>query len=230
MTRPSSRRATGTTLPIGTTLQVNLLPAEIVAARGVKSLKRMLAFVVLGFAALLALVVVYAGLRVDAAADSLAEEQSRTSRLLAEQARYREVTVVTERLGLTQLAYLFTSTTEVSWSDYLGYISATVPDDVTISQLAVTAASPVAGGPAEEEPLVTNGLGTITFTAVSPTIPDATAWSRSLAAVPGLVDPRVGSAILKEPQGGGTAKYETVVTVRLDEGALTDRSAEIAGS
>lgn len=220
-------RASNEKLLIGTRLQINLLPAEVVAARGVKSLKRVLALAVAGFAALLVIAVVIVGLMVSAAEDSLAEEQERTGRLMTEQASYREVTVVTDRLELTQIAYLFTSATEVSWFDYLGYISATVPDDVTISTLVVSAASPLSGPPAAGDPLISDGLGSLTFTAVSPTVPDATEWSRKLAAVPGFADPRVTTLSLEDDEGEIT--YSTVVTVRLTQDAWTDRLTEIVG-
>lgn len=214
-------------LPIGTTLQINLLPAEVVTARSVKSLQRLLVLAVAGFAALLVIGVVIAQLAVTTAEDSLAEEQERTARLMAEQASYREVTIVTDRLNLTRAAYFFTTVTEVSWADYLAYVSATVPDGVTISSLVVAAASPLAGPPTAGDPLVDDGLGSLTFTADSPEIPDATAWSRELAAVPGFSDPRVSTLSLEDDEG--ETSYSTVVTVRLTQGAWTDRTAELGG-
>lgn len=229
LTPKLGKRAAQEHLLIGARLQINLLPAEIVAARGVKSVKRLLMMAVVGFTLLLVVSIVVAGAMVQTAQNSLTEEQNRTGRLLSEQASYREVTVVLERLDLTKVAYLFSSRTEVPWHNYLGYVSATVPKDVTLSELTVTAASPLAGAPVEADPLLLNGLGSLTFQAISTTLPDATEWSRALSAIPGFADPRVSSFLHENPGSESEPEYVTTVTVQVSDSAGTNRAPEIEG-
>jgi Tfp pilus assembly protein PilN len=207
--------------------QVNLLPTEIVTARGVRGLQRKLVYAVLGFVALIAIVVVFTSMRVDNAQSDLEAEQQRTSQLLVEQSKYIEVTAVKARLVTSQAALLYASSTEVRWADYLALVAGATPEGVLITSLTAQTADPTAGAAVVTDPLETEGLGLLTIGATSTTRPDVTAWSRSLNRVPGFADARI--LVSSQDDSDGELRFETTVTVRVLPTALSS-SAGMEGT
>lgn len=215
--------------------QVNLLPIEIIQARNLKALQRVLAVTVGGVVVCLAAVSVFSGLRVDAAQSAFETEQARTTTLLAEQAKYSPVTTVITRLTETQQAFGFAAMTEVLWADYISLVAGATPEGVLITDFSVQSATSIAGGAVTGDPLEDAGLGLITFTAFSPTEPDTSAWARALNRVPGLGSARisVSKVVDVETTSNGTAGttdgpavFETTVTVRVLDSAHTSRALD----
>ena len=199
--------------------QVNLLPTEIVAARGIRGLQRKLALGVLGFVALVIIAVVFASLRVDNAQTDLANEQQRTTDLLLEQRKYITVTEVKTRLVASQGALLSASSTEILWADYLALIAGATPDGVVLTSMTSETSTPLAGPAAIADPLQREGVGVITLGARSLTRPDVTAWTRALNQVPGLGDARILVSTVSGNEGEDV--FEASVTVRVLTTALS---------
>jgi len=201
--------------------QVNLLPSEIAAARGLQSVKR---WAVLGVAASALVVgVVYAAsaVQLGQAQDDLTAAEFRTTQIEAEMAQYADVPLVRGELQQVQQARALATSTEVLWRPQLDALRAALPADASIVTLQVTGATPVASALPPNDPLQPQSLGLLAFTATTPTIPDSAAWVDALGAVPGLVDPRVQSIVQETTEG--SAGYIVTGTVQYDETALSGR-------
>lgn len=201
--------------------QVNLLPPEVHAARGLRTVKR---WAVLGLASCLLLVgLVYAAsaFQLAQARDDLTAAQSDTTRLQQEMTQYAEVPLVLNELEQVEQARTLGGSTEVLWRPYLDAVRAALPAEATLRSLGVTGATPITSAAPPMDPLQPQSVGQLTFTAVTPAVPDAAAWSDALAAIPGLVDPRIQSVVRDEATG--TAGYLVTGTVQYDESALSGR-------
>src|SRR5665647_1688450 len=99
--------------------QVNLLPPEVKAARGLARLKKWLALVVLLALLVCAGIVLLAMLQQKDAEDDLGLQQAETERLMAEQARYAEVPAVLGALDRALAAREVGMSTEILWRPYL---------------------------------------------------------------------------------------------------------------
>lgn len=204
--------------------QVNLLPPEVRAARGLKVVQRWLGLVVviaLGVAA----GVVFLGTLAQRDADAkLADAQAETRDLMTERERYAEVPLVLGRLDTIKTARTIAMSTDVAWPAYLSAIAATAPPGVSIDVMAMTATTPMVVPNLPIDALQAINVGTITFTAKSLTVPDTQAWVMALATVPGFADPWFSSATITEIEG--TPFYTVTATVQINEQAYTHRYAE----
>lgn len=211
-TTGSSRAPQGSVIP--TVPRVNLLPKEIIEKRGLKSLRRVLALVVLAVILAGAAATFASTLAVNSAQEELNQEQLRTTTLLAEQRRYAEVTVVTDRLRLTEDALEYISRSDLDWSTILGMISSATPDEVLIKSLSTTTATPLERASDSSEPLVPTSIGSIALEGTAETRPDVSSWTNALEALPGINDARI---LVVDPAEGDDSEFFTVsVTVQLD--------------
>jgi len=230
LTRPAKSDAKtkgGGQLSVGLP-QVNLLPPEVRAARSLAVVKRWLG---LGLAAVLALVAIsYVGatfVRSSAESD-LADAQSETQRLEQEQTKYAEVPKVLGDIKLVGDARLSGTSTEVMWRPYLDAVAAVLPANVSLESFNVTAATPLDGPVAPNDPLQGPSVGSIAFTGRSTTIPDTSAWIDALASVPGFSDPWVSSVAVT--QEDDSIFYTVSSTVQLTDAAYAHRFAATEGT
>ncbi|KRD45103.1 fimbrial assembly protein [Cellulomonas sp. Root930] len=218
--RPRSKSAGGTALS-GTLPQVNLLPPEVRAARGLRATKRWL---VISLVVTLAVCVGAYGLALvtgaTAAAD-LANAQNETARLQTEQAKYAEVPQVLGMLDQTKSARQTGMSTDVQWKSYIDAIQAVLPVDVSLETYAVTVATPMAAAGLPTDPLQAPSVGQIQFTGRSSNIPDAAAWIDALNSVPGFADAAVSSVVVTGDDGGDY--YTTTSTVQVLDTAYSHR-------
>lgn len=198
----TEKRAAG--LDLSRPPQVNLLPPEIAAGRALSRLKRLLAFVLLGVVLVAALVVVWADTRVDSAQERLEAANADTTRLLAEKTGYHEVTVVIDELNTVRGAILVGTSTEVDWRSYIRAIAGGLPDGVSLDEVTVTSATPLAAQSTSLDPLQQPTLATIQFKARSAAVPDTAALMDDLQAVPGLDYPVVSTESLTGDESTGT--------------------------
>ena len=141
--RPKGRSSAGTALS-GTLPQVNLLPPEVYAARGLRATKRWL---VISLVVVVALCVGAFGLALISgaqAATELADAQAETTRLQESQAQYAEVPVVLEALGSATSARSIGMSTDVQWRSYVDALTAVLPANVSFDSFAVAVATPAA--------------------------------------------------------------------------------------
>ena len=201
--------------------QVNLLPNEIRAARGLKQLKVYLAGAVGVALIVVALGYVWSSFEASSAAKDLEAENQRTSDLLAQQRKYAEVPVVLGQLSNAYTARQIAMSTEVLWKDYLGAINAVAPEGVAIATMTVEAATPIVGPAAPAHVLQMPSVGKLTFTGSSPTLPDTVAWLDGLNSIYGFADARMS---VTDTKGEGDALYyEFTATVQMTSAAYAHR-------
>lgn len=224
--RPKGRPSAGTALS-GTLPQVNLLPPEIRAARGLRATKRWL---VMSLVLVVVLCIGAFGLALISgaqAATELAEAQAETTRLQEAQAQYAEVPVVLAALDGATSARATGMATDVQWKSYIDAIAAVLPANVSFDTLTVNVATPMTGAPAPTDPLQQPSVGQIQFTARTSTMPDVSAWIDALNSVPGLGDAWASSATITEDESG--IYYTVASTVQVKDTAYSHRFDAIEG-
>lgn len=213
--RPRTRSGAGTALSGGLP-QVNLLPPEVRAARGLRTTKRWL---VIGLGVTVAVCAGVYGLAVldrVSAGSELTQAQDRTSALQAEQTKYVEVPLVLGALSTAQLAKQLGMSSDVDWKGYTDAITAVLPANVSVDNLSATVAT-AATPPAA--PTGAASVGQIGFTVRSSVIPDTAAWIDALNAVPGLTEAWASSITIVEDESG--IYYQVASTVQLTEAAFS---------
>jgi Tfp pilus assembly protein PilN len=202
--------------------QVNLLPPEVRAARGLKTVKRLLVMALVLVVLLCAATWVFARNDKSTAAAGLTTAQDQTTQLKAQEKKYAEVPQVLGLLDSTTKARAIGTSTEVLWSPYYQAIAAVLPQNVSIDTLTVTGGTPMAAPPAAASPLQAPSVGQIQFTGRSKTLPDTAAWIDALDAIPGLGDAWVATAVIQ----GDTATdvyYNITATVQVQSSAYAHR-------
>ena len=193
--------------------QVNLLPPEVKAARGLARTKRWLALAVVLALVVSAGMVGKTMLDQDAADEALAQAQARTAELQAEQARYAQVPLVLAAVDRAENARAIGMSTEVMWRQYFQALAWSAPPGVRIENLKIVSATPMVLPQAPADALSAQGVSAIAFTAQSATIIDTETWLRNLAQIPGFSDPWFSQAQLSE--AGGAPIYNVTAAVIL---------------
>jgi len=218
--RPKGRSHAGTALS-GTLPQVNLLPPEVRAARGLRTTKRWL---VISLILTVVLCIGAFGLALISgatAATELADAQAETTRLQQEQAKYGEVPVVLGALANAKAARMVGMSTDVQWRSYVDAVAAVLPANVSFDSITVSVATPTTGAPAPTNPLQKPSVGQIQFTARTTTVPDTAAWIDALNSVTGFSDAWAASLSITEDESG--IYYTVAGTVQVTDAAYTHR-------
>ena len=200
--------------------QVNLLPPEVRAARGLSRTKRLLVLALAVVLLLLAGAYAWALLARSSADDELAAAQADTARWQAEAAKYAEVPVVLQALEDVDQARTVGMATDVEWRPYLDAVAAVLPPDATIQKLTVTMSSPMEAATIAADPLAALSIGQLGFTTSAATVPDTAAWIDALNAVPGFSDAWVTSVQTNDDDG---ARYTVESRVNVTISALSAR-------
>ncbi len=181
------------TMP-GWGIVANLIPPEVLQARRVRAIRKLVAFALCLLVLLAGAGYGFAFYRSHQAETSLAAEQSRTSQLMAQQRQYADVTRIEGSVATIrgQLAGLLG--TDVDVPALLSSILRQLPAGATVSQLAVTMDTHTTQLPnaAAGASLDTSGhphIGAITLSGQATRVSDVSILVDRLAAVPGLVDP-----------------------------------------
>ncbi len=200
--------------------KVNLLPAEIVQARRLASLKRVLAGGVVAVALLCVGGTLWAQAGASAAQDDLDAVQARAGTLRAEQARYAAVPKLLNLIQSAGAARERAMSQDVLWYGLLSDLSVTTPAGVTLNGLQVSLDKPAAA----TDPLVPTGIGTVTFTGTAQRFPDVAAWLDAVGRMRGLDGSTLHSATREDPTGGKTsAAVNFTTTITVTSKALTHR-------
>lgn len=203
--------------------QVNLLPPEVRAARGLRNLKRWLGLAML--AVLVVCIAVFALAKVSEAAadDGLTTAKADAQRLQTEQQKYAEVPRVLSALQAATTAQAVGMSTDVAWTSYYSAITAVLPADVSVDSLGVTLSTAATGGAtATVNPLQGASVGQIQFTGRSATLPNTAAWIDALDAIPGFADAWASSATITQSPNK-TTYYNVTLTVQVTSAAYTHR-------
>jgi Tfp pilus assembly protein PilN len=207
----------------------NLIPPELLQARRVRALQKLV-----GLVLVLLLLVAGAGygysmLRGRQAARELSVEQNRTSQLLAEQNRYRGVTEIQGNVAQvrSELAGLFAL--DVDTSALIGSLIKQLPSGALVSQLALTIAAPTptAANNIGASALDTSGqlhIGTITISGQAQKVSDVAAFVDRLNALPGLVAPYPATSAVND------TGVQFTVQMSVNDSLLSHRYALNSGS
>jgi Tfp pilus assembly protein PilN len=203
---------------------VDLLPQALRVRQHQKRVRRGLRLGLIGVIAIVALATAGAVVANTAAQASLTAAQDETLTLLGQQAQYSDLKGVQQRIALTQAAQAVGAGTEVDWSAYLGALRATLPGGVSLTTVSVDSASPMKGYEQPTAPLEGPRIATLTFTALSPTLPDVPTWIDALGTLPAFVDAVPDSVTLDE-----SGAYVVNMTMHIGADAYTGRFAPQEG-
>lgn len=197
-TRPAKSRRNAEQLPIGGVPKVDLLPPELKEAREWRRARGRALILVL-FGALVMLTAVGAATwwaQLNTAARDAA--QARTDELLAMQSEFVEVNQVQGAIRSAEDALAKASATDILWRDLLVDLQRTLPAGTRITTLTIESSSPTAALALPTDPLRTERVASVTFTAVSASVPDVVSWTRAVLDVPGVVYAAPRSTIADE--------------------------------
>lgn len=207
-------------LVVGGEPRVDLLPQEIKVKRKGKIVRRRLGFLVI----LVAVIVVGASALVRAQAiqakSDLSIAQANTQSILFQQRKYGEVSKIQKQVDTIQAAQQVGTSTEINWKNYLISVQATLPPNVTLDSVNIDSATPFASYAQASAPLQGERIATLSFTAISSTLPQVPQWLIALATLPGYADANPGSVNRTE-----TGSYSVNITMHINQAAFTNRFA-----
>ncbi len=206
--------------------QVDLLPPEIREGRRFKVRQRKLGITILGVLVVALLLIVGFWSLKGQAENRLAQAEDTAQDLQQQKKQYSSVTGILKSISDTKDVRDFSLTTEVNWSRYIQAISAVLPAGVTIDTFDIVQVSLTSSATAASDPVLAGGLGTLTFVARSPTIPEASDWSDALDGVPGFQDASIQSVSLDTAEAGDKESYTVNATVQFNSLALANRVFE----
>lgn len=205
---------------IGGESKVDLLPQELKDKRKGKVLRRRLGFLVV----LIAVLVTGASALVRAQAVQakldLSIEQSNAQSILLQQRKYGEVQKIQREADTILAAQQVGTSTEINWKNYLISVQATLPPNVTLDSVTIDSATPFASYAQASAPLQGERIATLSFTAISSTLPQVPQWLVALATLPGYSDANPGSVNRTE-----TGTYSVNITMHINQAAFTNRFA-----
>lgn len=212
-------------LLIGGESRVDFLPKEVRDKRRGKALRRRLSFTI--FITILLMVGCTALVRAQAqqAHRNLAIEEANTRYLLIEQRKYSEVAKAQQEIATIQAAQQVGTSTEINWKEYLTAVQGTLPSNVTIQTINIDSATPFAPYMQATAPLQGSRIATLSFTAISPTLPKVPAWLIALTSLPGYSDASPSSVTRTE-----AGAYSVNITMHINQAAFTNRFESNTGS
>jgi hypothetical protein len=201
--------------------QVNLLPPEVRAARGLVHIKRWLGLALVVVLVLVALGFVAALFAKGTADAELVDAQAETVRLQAEEAKYAEVPLVVNDLRRSSEARELGMATEVFWKSYLDAIAAVLPANVGIESFTIAQATPTTEAPAAPDAIAEQGIASISFASTAIGLPDNAAWLDALNSIPGFYAATASTETIGDD--AGTIAYSVSSTVQVDESVFALR-------
>lgn len=211
-------------LLIGGESRVDFLPTEVRIKRHGKVIRRRLGFSI--FLIILVMIGCTALVRAQAqqAHRNLAIEEANTKYLISEQQKYDEVAKAQNEIATIQAAQQVGTSTEINWQEYLTSVQGTLPSNVTIETINIDSATPFAPYTQATAPLQGSRIATLSFTALSPTLPKVPAWLIALTSLPGYSDASPGSVTRTE-----SGSYSVNIIMHINQDAFTNRFAGNAG-
>jgi hypothetical protein len=185
-------------------IAANLLPAEIVDARRGRKLKRLVLSALLMFAVLLAGWDVQASYRTSAARSVLTGAEDTAERLLGQQRAFADVVSIQAESNAirTQLGALLAD--DLQWSRLLAAVQGAAPGGVLLTGVTAALTPGTAGGAVASQagqlPDTTGKklIGTLTVSGSAASKAQVAAYVDALAKVPGLGNPLLGSANVRD--------------------------------
>jgi Tfp pilus assembly protein PilN len=203
--------------------RVNLLPPEIVQARSLGRVKKLLGASLVVVLASCAGGVAWAQAGVASAQDALDAAQARTTMLRTEQAKYAQVPRILGLIDSAAAAREQAMGQDVLWYGFLSDLSLTTPRGVELESLELSMDGGTSTGTGD--PLTPAGIGHVTFNGKAQHFPDVAAWLEAVGTVHGLDGSTLQTAT-RDPGTGGGAPGGGVTftsTVQVTSKALTHR-------
>lgn len=213
------RPTADSTLILGGTPRVLLLPREVRDGQRSRALRRRLLAVLVVVVVLAVLATAGATFALFSANAQLASEQSRSSLLAASRAKYANVTKLQSQVDQIVASQPLAARDEILWAPYLEGIQATLPAGTVITAFtAQLVTASVGGAAAAVDPLAPKHIADIKITADSPQQPISD-WLDNLAKVKGFVAAMPGSVTLVQTTG----RYTVAVDLLVSTDALAKR-------
>ncbi|MBC7463042.1 MAG: hypothetical protein H7227_02140 [Actinobacteria bacterium] len=209
-------------LILGGDSKIDLLPPEFRYKRKSKVIRRRIGISLLFLTILIAGCAALLGAQAQQAQRDLAIAQANTIYLQSQQRIYSEVRRVQNELSTLQVAQRIGTATEIDWQEYLSSVQATLPRNVAIETIKIDAATPFAPYTQATVPLQGARIATLSFTAISPTLPQVPAWLISLTSLKGYADASPGSVVRNE---SGT--YAVSITMHINQDAFSHRFSNV---
>lgn len=215
-----SRGSKNLNLVIGGESRVDLLPEEIRIKRKGKIVRRRLGFLVILVVVLVAGASALVRAQAVQAKLDLSIEQSNAQSILLQQRKYGEVQKIQKVADTIQAAQQVGTSTEINWKSYLISVQATLPPNVTLDSVNIDSATPFASYAQASAPLQGERIATLSFTAISSTLPQVPQWLIALATLPGYADANPGSVNRTE-----AGSYSVNITMHINQASFTNRFA-----
>lgn len=222
--------------------KVNLLPPEILDARGFRKVQARLALAVAVTVLLAAGGVAWAQRQVNSARDVLDATTAQASALHEQEARYAEVPKVTAALASAQAVREQVLAQDMLWYRLMSDIALATPSNVWLTTMNVTlSATPasgttssaastgnVTGNVTGEDPLVPAGIGKVTVTGTATSLPDVAAWLEAIVRVRGL-DGATLQTVTRASDSGTAEEMQFTSQIVILDSALSHRYDRKAG-
>jgi Tfp pilus assembly protein PilN len=216
-TDPIRRGGAGSSATAGGAPRVDLMPPEIRLRRSQLRTRRSLRLALFGMFVVVVVACAgtwaFNGLAQTALTDAKVQQQA----LVAEQAKYSDVTIVKDSIKLIQAGQIVGDSSEIDWQGYLTKLQGTLPDGVTLTTVTVDSATPLKSYAQTTTPLQGGRIATLEFTAASTTLPSIPLWLNGLKTLPGFVDATPGSVALT------ATGYTADVSMHINADALVNR-------
>jgi hypothetical protein len=213
-----SRASKNSNMVIGGESRVDLLPQELRVKRKGRVVRRRLGFLVI----LVAVIVVGISALVRAQAVQakfeLSIEQGNTQSIVLEERKYVEVQNIQKQADTILAAQQVGTSTEINWKNYLNSVQATLPANVSLGSISIDSATPFAIYAQASAPLQGERIATLSFTAISSTLPQVPKWLVALATLPGYADANPGTVNRNE-----SGSYSVNITMHINESAIAHR-------
>lgn len=215
-----NRKSKSHDLAVGEESRVDLLPSELRARRKAKVVHRRLGFLVFLVAVLVAGGIAFGHAQALQAKVNFSIEQSNTQAILVQQRKYGEVQQIQRQVESVQAAQQVGTSTEIDWQKYLISVQSTLPPNVTLDSVNIDSATPFTSYAQASAPLQGARIATLSFTAISSTLPQVPQWLIALSTLKGFADANPGSVTRNE-----TGTYAVSITMHINQAAFANRFA-----
>ncbi len=208
---------------IGGEPRVSLLPSEVNDLNRLRATRRRLVAGTVGVLILVCAAVGGSMVLATLAQAKLDSARSTSQDLLLREAEFSELRQVKQGTALATAAQQVGASTEIEWKTYLEDLQRTLPLGVIITSVSIESASPFADFGQSSAPLQASRVATLSFTAISPTIPDIPVWLDGLQKLLGFAD-AVPDAVSIQPDG----TYLVNMSMHINADAYSHRFPEVS--
>jgi Tfp pilus assembly protein PilO len=204
----------------------NLLPPEVIVARRVRALRKVIVMALVAVVVLALAGYGYAFWKARVASSALSAAEKRTAELQQQQSTYADVVRIQGTVASvkTQVATLLAN--DVNMAKLISDVAAKLPTGANLTQLSLALSTGTAGAaaanPVSQAVLDTSGrpqIGTINLTGHARSLNEVASFVSGVASVPGVV------GVLPTSQQGSATAVQFTVQLTLTDQVLSHRYA-----